>query len=326
MTTSIHDLVVIFISEKEVGMAKLDILYSDASWQVMGRIVGLTDDSVVATFPTSKTSQVLFVPKSGGNSIKLDPFPGSSLSPVNAFGDFVVVQRATARKPQTTFLLTKEGFVVELYDGKLLTKPNVFGARIDESGVYGDVRNSTEILNLSWDFDGKINLISSKNYIAGSFGITPIFGDTPVEVPPQFGGSQALFVNNGWIVGRSYEFVDGKIKKSTATSVSWIWKGSGPVQICEHPEGQKFNLVSVSPSGRFVAGLTWQNNSVNQESVVIDLLKQKTLLLSNLAECDEGGGVDFSSCRFDYGDNLFVKRITNENGVFEIVKISELSN
>lgn len=305
-------------------MANLTVLYSDTSWQVMGRIVGLTDDCVVATYPTSKTNQVLFVPKSGGNIVKLDPFPGSSLSPVNAFGDYVVVQRAAPRKTQSTFLLTKEGFVVELYDGKLMSKPNVFAARIDESGIYGDVRNATEILNLSWDFDGKINLISSKNYIAGSLGITPIFGDTPVEVPPQFGGSQVLFVNNGWVVGRSYEFVDGKIKKSTASSVSWIWKGLGPVQICEHPEGQKFNLVSVSPSGRFVAGLTWQNNSVKQDPVVIDLFEQKVFLLNDLAECEEGGGVDFSSCRFDYGDNLFIKRSKLENGPFEIVKISNL--
>ena len=307
-------------------MAKLDVLYSDASWQAMGRIVGLTDDSVVATFPSSKTSQVLFVPKSGGNSVKLDPFPGSSLSPVNAFGDYVVVQRATPRKPQTTFLLTKNGKVVELLPGKLITKPNLFAARIDEGGVYGDIRNTTEIVNASWGFDGALDLIASKNLIAGTLSGNIVFGNLTVDLPENLGESHALFVSNGWVMGRAYEMENGKVKKTTASSVSWIWNGVEPAKVCSHPEGKKFSAVAVSPSGRFVAGMAWQNNSVGQESVLIDLEKNQVVLLNDLAECGDGGGVDFSSCRFDSDENLFLKRIVKDNAPFEIVKISELSN
>ncbi len=305
-------------------MANLTVLYSDTSWQAMGRIVGLTDDCVVATFPASKTNQVLFVPKSGGNAVKLDPFPGSSLSPVNAFGDYVIVQRAVPRKNQTTFLLNKNGQVTELLGGKLISRPNVFGARIDEGGIYGDIRNTTQVMNASWDFDGKINLIAAKNYIAGTMGTSPVFGDVEVQLPTGLAGSQALYLSCGWLVGRAYEVEGDKVKKSTGASVSWIWNGSGPAKVCVHPEGKKFSLVSVSPDGRFAAGLAWQNDTIGQESVVLDLVANKILLLDKLAECSEGGGVDFSSCRFDSAGNLYTKRVVIENGPFEIVKISNL--
>ena len=307
-------------------MANLTVLYSDTSWQAMGRIVGLTDDCVVASFPASKTNQVLFVPKAGGESLKFDPFPGSSLTPVNAFGDYVVVQKATPRKPQTTFLLNKSGEVVALATGKLVSKPNVFASRIDEGGVYGDVRNSTQISNTSWNFDGEINLTSANMFIAGTFNGTPVSGNLVVDLPSNLGESQALLVSNGWVVGRAYEFEGGKVKKSTGTSVSWIWNGSGPAQLCLHPDGKKFSLVSVSPSGRFVAGLAWENGTVGQEEVVIDLVNKRAMLLKDLAECGPGGGVDFASCRFDTDNSLYAKRMQNENGPFEIVKISNLDN
>ena len=84
-------------------MPELSVLYSDASWSPIGKIVGLTDDCVVATYPVGSAGKVLFVPKVGGSSVMLDPFPGTNQTPVGAFGDHVVVQHAAPRKQQQEF-------------------------------------------------------------------------------------------------------------------------------------------------------------------------------------------------------------------------------
>jgi hypothetical protein len=305
-------------------MSELSVLYSDASWSPIGKIVGLTDDCVVASYPVGSAGKVLFVPKVGGASVMLDPFPGTNQTPVGAFGDHVVVQHAAPRKQQTTFLLSKDGEVVNLSKGAPMPKPNVFGARIDNGGVYGIVMNSTQRVNAIWDFEGKITLSSADMYVAGTFNGNPVFGSVDVQLAAALGDSQALFVSNAWVLGRAFDVVDGKTKKSGAFSVSWIWNGSGPAKVLTHPEGKRFSCVSLSPDGRFAAGLSWDPNVVGQEGVVLDLKKNTALNLEQLAGCSEDGGVDFSSCRFDTDGSLFVKRTAVLNGPFEIVKISNL--
>lgn len=305
-------------------MAEFSVLYSDASWSPIGRIVGLTDDCVVASYPVGNAGKVLFVPKVGGDSVKLDPFPGTNQTPVNAWGDYVVVQQAAPRKPQTTFLLSKGGEVVQLAKGNSVTKPNIFAARIDNGGVYGDVRNATQVSNTVWDFEGKIALSSANMYVAGTLNGSPVFGTVDVQLPSTLGESMALFVSNGWVIGRAYEFEGGKVKKSGAYAVSWVWNGSGAAKLCTHPGGKRFSLVALSPDGRFAAGLAWDPAVVGQDNVVLDLMKNSVLSLDELAGCSEGGGVDFSSCRFDSEGNLFVKRTSALNEPFEIVKIWDL--
>lgn len=303
-------------------MSEVKVLYTYKENNATTRLAGLTDDCVVASLPNKNKNKVLFVPKNGGEAIVSDVFPTSGLFPADAHGDFAVIQQAAPRKLQSSFLLKKDGNIVELDKGSI-SKPNVFASRIDEFGVYGEVRNTTQIVYCHWDLSGKIVVSSNSNYIAGTLNNVPIMNNLLVDLPSNLGESMALYVVNGWVIGRAYEKNEsGVAKKTTASSVSWLWNMDNGLKICTMPDGRKLSITTVSVDGRYVVGLAWTNNSPDQQAVLLDLEKSKYLGLEELAGCSDGGMADWSNAKFDSDGSLYLRRIAVLNGPMEIVKIT----
>lgn len=306
-------------------MSNVTVLYSYEKHDATTRLAGLTDDSVVVSVPgKNKKNKIVFVPKVGGSAFVLDPFPTSNLFPAGAYGDFAVVQQAAPRKPQTTFLLSKDGDVVQFESGSTTrVKNNVFASRVDEAGVYGEIRSGNSVSFAQWDFSGKLVISSSVNYIAGTLNNVPVLRNLLVDLPSNLDESAALCVQNGWVVGRAFEKDEtGVARTTTANSVSWLWSMSSGLKLCVMPDGRKLSVTTVSPDGKFVVGLAWNNNSPAQESVLVDLTKSTFKSLESLAECSEGGMADWSGARFDNDGTLYLRRIKVLNGPMEVVKIS----
>jgi len=309
-------------------MSNVTVLYSYEKHDATTRLAGLTDDSVVVSVPgKNKKNKIVFVPKVGGSAFVLDPFPTSNLFPAGAYGDYAVIQQAAPRKPQTSFLLSKDGTVVELESGSTTkVKKNAFAARVDASGVYGEIRTANEVVFSQWDFEGKLVISSAVNYIAGTLNNVPVLGNLLVDLPSNLGQSAALFVQNGWVLGRAYEKDEnGVARTTTATSVSWIWNMSSGLKLCTMPDGRKLSVTTVSSDGRFVVGLAWKKNTSEQEAVLVDLNKSTFVKLETLAECGEGGMADWSGARFDSDGSLYLRRIKVLNGPMEVVKISKVN-
>lgn len=309
-------------------MGNVTVLYSFAKHDATTRLGGLTDDCVVVSVPgKNKKNKIVFVPKNGGPAVDLDPFPTSNLFPAGAHGDYAVIQQAAPRKPQTTFLLSKNGDMVQFESGGTSkSRNNVFAARIDSSGVYGEIRKANEVSYAQWDFAGKLVISSSINYIAGTLNNVPVLKNLLVDLPSNLGESAALFVQNDWVVGRAFEKDEsGVARTTTSNSVSWIWNMSSGLKLCSMPDGRKLSVTTVSPNGRFVVGLAWDNKTSAQESVLVDLVSSTFKNLESVAECTEGGMADWSGARFDTDGSLYLRRIKVLNGPMEVVKVSGIN-